>query len=119
MNPCQENTIHQLARDRALGRVLLWFLLQPRNPIDDPATFDMLDTWIEAVFAFAPVAMLLQPFAQDRNHVPSAGVDLYGERGDGFGTGRKRAEGIAKDVAEALVGPYATGRRGKRRWMWK
>src|SRR5262249_30992900 len=48
---------------------------------------------IEAVFAFAPVAVLLQPLAQDRHLVPSAGVDLFGERGDGFRTRRQRAEG--------------------------
>ena len=60
----------------------------------------MVDVRIDAMFAFAPVAVLLQPLAQERHQFPLAGVDLFGERGDGFRTRWQRAEGIAEDVAE-------------------
>src|SRR5262245_65702597 len=60
----------------------------------------MRDIWVEAVFALAPVAVLLQPLAQQRHQVPFARVDLFGQWGDGFGTRRQWAERIAEDVAE-------------------
>src|SRR5437660_1563129 len=74
--------------------------LPSRDPIDDPAAFDVLDLRVETVLAFAPVAVLLQPLAQQRHQVPLARVDSLGERRDGFGTRRQRVEGVAEDVME-------------------
>ena len=83
--------------------------LPSRHPIDHPAAFDVLNVRVEAVFAFAPVAVLLQPLAQQRHLVPSAGVDLFGERGDGFWMRRQRAEGIAEDFKDSAPGSARFG----------
>ena len=74
-----------------------------QHPIDDPAAFVVLDVRIQAVFADLPKAVLLEPFAQKRHETPVAGVDVLGQRRDGFGPRRQRTERIAENFAEQIA----------------
>src|SRR5262249_10560257 len=92
------------------------FLFPSRHPIDDPATLHVLHLRIEAVFAFAPEAMLLQPLAQIRNQGPITGVDFFSELRAAFGTRRKWEGRVRENVAQErgkprkLIGTRNLGR---------